>query len=80
MNTVITIKANQELEMKKLSNDLSRLKENKDLAAIEKVREVTDTKNKHQVEHYSRIESLKSSHTNNIALFEEQNRKMRESV
>lgn len=46
MNAVISMKANQELEIKRLQSESEKIKEEVDLASIEKVREVEDTKTK----------------------------------
>ena len=45
MNTVICLKANQELEVKKLSGELNRLNQLKELSQIEKANQITDMKN-----------------------------------
>jgi hypothetical protein len=80
MNTIISMKANYEIEIKKLKEDNSRLKQFADLTSLEKHKEVEDLKGKLFVESSEKVELLKRSHAKNASLYEEQLRKLKEIV
>lgn len=50
MNAIIQMKANYELEMKKLNGEVSRLKELLDHNSVEKVRGIEETVSKAEIE------------------------------
>lgn len=68
MNAIIQMKANYELEMKKLNGEVGRLKELLNHNSVEKVRGIEETASKAEIDKRNQIQSLKLSHTNDIQI------------
>lgn len=80
MNTVIQMKATYEVELKKSKEETLRLRELLELQGQENFREVEDTKGRLFLESSEKVEHLKRAHAQNGQYYEEQLRKLRDTV
>jgi len=80
MNATISLKANFEMDLKRLSQENLRLREALDMTNVNAVRDIESTKNKLLTDQHSALEHLKKNHSSNMSLYEEQLRSLRHIV
>ncbi|KAL4494563.1 hypothetical protein ABPG72_004465 [Tetrahymena utriculariae] len=80
MNNIISLKSNYEMELKRLSTENARLRDELKQGEIDKVKENEDVRFKLTTDSHDKIENLKKAHLANIELYEEQLRKLRNIV
>lgn len=71
MNTIISLKANYEIELKKQQSELLRLNEIVNFTQDDKFRDIEETKSRMFMENSEKVEHLKKSHAQNIIYYEE---------
>lgn len=71
MNATISLKANYEMDIKRLTQENLRLREALDLTNVNAVRDIESTKNKLLTDQHVALEQLKKSHSSNMGLYEE---------
>ncbi|EGR30632.1 tetrin c, putative [Ichthyophthirius multifiliis] len=78
MNNIVFMKSNYEMETKRLTQVNQRAKDELKQGEINLVRSIEETKQRLENEHHEKIENMKKSHKNNIDLYEEQLKKIRQ--
>lgn len=71
MNTIISLKANYEIDLKKQGHEIVRLNELLARVSEDKYLEVEDTKGKMFLESSDKVEHIKKSHAVNVQYYEE---------
>ncbi len=80
MNSVIGMKASYEMEIKKLSQELIRHKDEANYIRVDGQKILEETVHRQGVESHQQLNNLKKSHEENLEIYEEQVRKLRQTV
>lgn len=80
MNNSIQMKATNELDLKKLNGEISRIKDLLDQNQMEKVRGIEETASKGEIDKRNSIQSIKLSYNNDLQIHQEQIKKLRDII